>query len=57
MVLGEGPAIQAESIGTSDLPIGIDDEAAYETFETELDPDDLLIFYTDSLTEACSPAG
>lgn len=56
-ILGEGPQVQAESLGSSDLPIGIDDETAYATFETQLDPDDLLIFYTDSLTEARSPAG
>jgi serine phosphatase RsbU (regulator of sigma subunit) len=56
-ILGEGPPVDAESIGTSDLPIGIDEDVAYATFEMELDPDDILIFYTDALTEACSPAG
>ena len=39
------------------LPLGIDDEAAYHQFSLPLDPDDMVLFYTDALTEAADASG
>lgn len=38
------------------LPFGIDDLAGYEQFGIELRPDDLVLFYTDSMIECMNPA-
>ncbi|MBI1325114.1 SpoIIE family protein phosphatase [bacterium] len=56
-VLGEGPAIAANSVGKSSLPVGIDEDITFETFEMWLSPGDTLFFYTDSLIESRSPEG
>ncbi len=56
-VLGEGPSVEAESVGTSGLPVGIDEDIAFETFEMDLAPGDTLFFHTDSLIESRSPEG
>ena len=36
----------------SNLPLGVDDETSYQSFDLKLDPGDLVVFYTDALTEA-----
>lgn len=48
----EGRAGQA-----GNLPLGIDDEADYRQYTLPLDPDDMLLFYTDALTEAVDASG
>lgn len=39
------------------LPLGLDDATAYRQFAITLDPGDLVLFYTDALTEAADPSG
>ncbi len=39
------------------LPLGIDREGSYDQFSIPLGPDDLVLFYTDALTEAMDPSG
>ena len=34
------------------LPLGLDEETSYQTFDLKLGPGDLVVFYTDALTEA-----
>ncbi|RUL88729.1 PP2C family protein-serine/threonine phosphatase [Tautonia sociabilis] len=41
----------------ANLPLGVDDEAPYEQFSTVLAPGDVVLLYTDALTEAADPAG
>jgi phosphoserine phosphatase RsbU/P len=41
----------------ADLPLGIDDTAAYSQSQIILGRGDLVLVYTDALTEACSPDG
>jgi phosphoserine phosphatase RsbU/P len=43
--------------GAANLPLGLDDETRYQTFDIELGYGDLLAFYTDALSEAADPAG
>jgi sigma-B regulation protein RsbU (phosphoserine phosphatase) len=43
--------------GVADLPLGLDDGTGYTQVEVTLGRGDLLLFYTDALTEAVSPAG
>jgi serine phosphatase RsbU (regulator of sigma subunit) len=49
------PASQENSAGN--LPLGLDLETGYQTFDVALGPGDLLAFYTDALSEAADPAG
>lgn len=47
-----------ESVGeTGNLPLGIDDESAYRQFTVTLGRGDLVLIYTDALTEAADPSG
>ena len=39
------------------LPFGIDQGSTYDQFAVKLGPDDLVVVYTDALTEAMSPTG
>lgn len=39
------------------LPLGLGDETFYRQFALDLAPDDMVLFYTDALTEAADPAG
>ena len=39
------------------LPLGLDDETAYRQFDITLDPGDLVLFYTDALSEAADSSG
>ena len=43
--------------GADNLPLGLDDQTSYQTFDVELGRGDLLAFYTDALSEAADPAG
>lgn len=39
------------------LPLGIDEESTYDQFAVPLEKGDVVVFYTDALTEAMSPSG
>jgi serine phosphatase RsbU (regulator of sigma subunit) len=52
--LGEGADREAATIGVSNLPIGVDETAGFQTFRMTLEPGDVLILYTDAMTEARS---
>ncbi len=39
------------------LPLGIDDDSPYRQFAVDLGPDDVVVFYTDALTEAADASG
>jgi sigma-B regulation protein RsbU (phosphoserine phosphatase) len=54
LVLGGGRVVPMDSTG---LPVGIADDAAYETLAVELPPGHALFLYTDGLTEAGDPGG
>jgi len=43
--------------GASNLPLGIDDQTSYQSFDLDLGRGDLVVFYTDALTEAADPSG
>jgi len=43
--------------GASSLPLGILDDAAYEHAEQAFAPGDVLLMYTDGITEAFAPSG
>lgn len=55
--LGESAKPLPTDIGITNVPVGIDDEADFQTFQFHLGVNDLLVLYTDSLTESQSPAG
>jgi sigma-B regulation protein RsbU (phosphoserine phosphatase) len=50
---GEVEAIDKASF----LPLGIDGDEEYEDDVEQLEPEDVLVFYTDGITEARSPSG
>jgi serine phosphatase RsbU (regulator of sigma subunit) len=54
---GSWDVLARETGRGGDLPLGIDDDALYHQFTLELGPGDLVIFYTDALTEAADPSG
>ncbi len=39
------------------LPLGLDDQTNYQTFDVDLGRGDLVVFYTDALSEAADPSG
>lgn len=43
--------------GDANLPLGIDEEEQYTDSTQHLTPGDILVFYTDGITEARSPSG
>ncbi len=47
----------AETAGLADLPLGLDDETRYDTTRVALGRGDLVLFYTDALTEAADATG
>ena len=55
--MGRWLVLDANSSERGNLPLGIDDEAAYSQFTETLGRGDLVCFYTDALTEAADPAG
>jgi sigma-B regulation protein RsbU (phosphoserine phosphatase) len=46
-----------ESIKLSGFPIGIFDDATYEEWSVRLQPGDILLFFSDGLTEAANREG
>ena len=47
-----------ESVQTAmNLPLGVDEDSTYDQFTIHLDPGDIVVFYTDALTEAMDPSG
>ncbi len=54
---GRWGLLDKELVGTGNLPLGIDDESPYNQFTVALGRGDVLLFYTDALTEAADPAG
>jgi sigma-B regulation protein RsbU (phosphoserine phosphatase) len=44
-----------ETLGN--LPLGIDDDSPYRQFAVDLGPGDVVLFYTDALTEAADDSG
>jgi serine phosphatase RsbU (regulator of sigma subunit) len=49
--------VVAPDAGGTNLPLGVDDESTYEQFAIPLGRGDLLVVYTDALTDASDPAG
>lgn len=47
----------APAVGSADLPLGVVDDTTYTQRQIALARGDLLLFYTDALTEAESPSG
>ncbi len=43
--------------GQSNLPLGLDEETRYYTFDLELARGDLVVLYTDALSETADPSG
>ena len=43
--------------GAPNLPLGIDEKSPYDQFAIAIERDDVVVFYTDALTEAADPAG
>jgi phosphoserine phosphatase RsbU/P len=43
--------------GSANLPLGLDEETRYFTFELQLARGDLVVLYTDALSEAADPSG
>jgi sigma-B regulation protein RsbU (phosphoserine phosphatase) len=50
-------AVGAPGEAGSNLPLGIDDDSPYEQFAIPLGRGDLVVVYTDALTEASDPTG
>ncbi|MYN66031.1 MAG: PP2C family protein-serine/threonine phosphatase [Acidobacteria bacterium] len=48
---------EIEALATGGIALGMFDRATYEAAELTLDPGDLLVAYSDGVTEAESPAG
>lgn len=44
-------------LGVADLPLGIVEATEYRQFVAPLEPDDLVVLYTDALIEAAPPGG
>jgi phosphoserine phosphatase RsbU/P len=43
--------------GASNLPLGLDEETRYHTFDLKLTHGDLVVLYTDALSETSDPSG
>lgn len=48
---------QVGDVGIRNLPLGVIDGTEYLQFAVKLEKDDLILIYTDSIMEACDPAG
>jgi sigma-B regulation protein RsbU (phosphoserine phosphatase) len=48
---------EGDDAGAGNLPLGLDEETRYQAFNVELGRGDLLVFYTDALTEAADSEG
>lgn len=49
-------ALDTNLVNTGNLPLGLDDDSPYRQFTVGLGAGDLVLFYTDALTEAMDPA-
>ncbi len=54
---GEWGLLAQEVAGKCNLPLGLDDDSPYHQFTVLLAPGDVLLFYTDALTEAMDRDG
>jgi sigma-B regulation protein RsbU (phosphoserine phosphatase) len=60
---GHNPPLIVHSAGTVEqlasggLPLGIKRDADYREGRTQMQPGDVLVIYSDGVTEACSPSG
>ncbi len=54
---GEASPGAIEYLDTQGLPIGVDADIEYESITTRITPGDMVLLYTDGITEALSPAG
>lgn len=50
-------ALDAPDERPGNLPLGLDERTPYRQFSLGLSPGDVVVFYTDALTEAVSPEG
>ena len=50
-----GPAIPSGIGGAANLPLGLDDETPYDQIDVVLGRGDLIVIYTDALSEASTP--
>jgi len=48
---------ECDEAGPRDLPLGVVSDTDYHQYAVTLEPDDLIMLYTDSLPEATDPAG
>lgn len=55
MVMARDAVAEAGSL--ANLPLGVDDDSAYDQYVVTLEPGDLVLIYTDALTEAADEAG
>ena len=46
--------LDENAAASGNLPLGLDDDSAYHQFSVKLDPGDIVLFYTDAITEASS---
>ncbi len=53
-VIGES---ESTGPGLANLPLGLHDQTVYEQSEMALDAGDMILFYSDALTESLTPAG
>ena len=49
--------LAAESAAGANLPLGVDDDVLYEQFTVTMQRGDVVLFYTDALTEAADASG
>ncbi len=50
-------AADGAGASTGNLPLGLDDQTKYQNLEVQLGRDDVVVFYTDALTEAADASG
>ncbi|MCL4523135.1 MAG: SpoIIE family protein phosphatase [Acidobacteria bacterium] len=48
---------RCEKINLAGFPLGLQDEVSYEEWSTTLDPGDMLVFYSDGVTDAANRRG
>jgi serine phosphatase RsbU (regulator of sigma subunit) len=54
---GKWSVLAADSGAGADLPLGVDEDSAYNQVRVTLGKGDVIVLYTDALTEARNPAG
>jgi sigma-B regulation protein RsbU (phosphoserine phosphatase) len=48
---------RCEKLNLTGFPLGLQDEVSYEEWSTTLDPGDMLVFYSDGVTDAANRRG